>query len=105
MNMIETNIIESDEENTQWANGWVFFKNTEISQNYFPKKENCTDWMKGFLSAMADYDLDPYREYSSIQAALLDKGISGNLLEICLFSVDVIFNSDEWCRLPDVPIR
>ncbi|MDF1583613.1 MAG: hypothetical protein P1P78_09920 [Methyloprofundus sp.] len=104
MNRIEIDIVES-EDDIQWANGWGFFKSAESSPNLLPMKTHCMEWVKGFLTAMADYDIEPYREYDSIQAALLGKGISGNLLEICLFSVEMIFNDDEWCRFPSVPIR
>jgi hypothetical protein len=54
---------------------------------------------------MADYDLEPYREYHSIQAALLYHGIVGYLLEACLLTAETVYASGEWCRWPSVPVR
>jgi len=91
------------EEEILWANGMVFFKSDDDKEKFLPPLDNCCEWMKGFCAAMADYDLN--HENSSIQEALVNKGIKGELLEVCLISAETIFSGDEWERIPDVPIR
>ncbi|MCF7970288.1 MAG: hypothetical protein K9L22_03865 [Methylococcaceae bacterium] len=101
MNTMDTEV----EEEILWANGWVFFKGGEDVQKFLPQLDNCLEWMKGFLAAMTEYNIEPYQEYQSVQEALHSQGISGDVLEACLISTESIANSDEWCRFPDVPIR
>lgn len=69
------------------------------------KDADLAEWIKGFYAAQADDDLDPYRHYPSIQAALLDLGIDVDLLEACLRAAEVVQSSDEWCLRPSVPVR
>ncbi len=92
-----------DKENNAWADGWAFYRIADKSAHYLPTLANCDDWIKGFAAALADYDL--MHENPSIQAALLNQGISGDLLDACLNSADAVVASDEWCRWPTVPVR
>jgi len=89
-------------ESDLWGYGWAFYKK-DGSSDLMPPVENCIEWMQGFCIAMADYDIG--KEDASIQEALVNKGIQGELLESCLVSAESIFKSDEWQRVPDVPVR
>lgn len=88
-----------------WSHGWAFYKS--CGSGSLPSGDNpadLLDWMKGFGAAMADYDLD--NEYPSIQAALLDYGIDGDLLEECLQSAELIVQEPVFNRWPPSrPIR
>jgi len=85
-----------------WDSGWAFYK-SDRSDFLMPPIENCNEWMQGFCTAMADYDIE--KEDASIQESLINKGIDGELLESCLVSAELIFKSEEWQRVPDVSIR
>jgi hypothetical protein len=61
------------------------------------------DWLKGFCAAMADYDLDG--QYPSVQAALLQYGIDGDLLETWLQAAEMSLDETEFTRWPSVPVR
>jgi hypothetical protein len=67
--------------------------------------DDCVEWIKGYVAAMADYDLDKYHEHPSIMAALLYHGIDGDLLEACLLAAEIVRTSGEWYRWPSVPVR
>lgn len=88
-----------------WAKGWAFYVGGGKSDALLPLFEDCGEWIKGYCAAMADYDLEPYREHPSIQAALLRHGIDGELLEVCLKAADAVVAGDEWNRWPSVPTR
>lgn len=92
-----------NEENSGWNDGWAFYKGVDNSGQYLPTLDNCGEWIKGFAAAMADYGL--VHESPSIQAALLNQGIGGELLEACLNSADAVVASDEWCQWPSVLVR
>lgn len=92
-----------DNEEKSWADGWVFYKSADNSGHYLPTLDNCAEWIKGFAAALADYDL--MHESPSIQTALLNQGISGDLLNACLNSADAVVAGDDWCRWPSVPVR
>jgi len=87
--------------------GWVFFKSDGVRGGHFVpfEDDDMAEWMKGFCAAQADDDLEPYRHYPSIQAALLDLGIDADLLEACLRAAEIVHSSDEWCLWPSVPVR
>ncbi|MBE0472054.1 MAG: hypothetical protein IBX55_21425 [Methyloprofundus sp.] len=86
-----------------WANGWAFYKSENNSEDLLPLIKDSNEWIGGFCAAMADYDLE--HNDSNIQNALLNKGIKGGLLEACLSAAEEVFNDNEWCRFPSVPIR
>jgi len=98
-----------EEEEKSWANGWVFYKSGDNLGQYLPTVENCAEWIRGFAAALADYDL--MQENASIQAALLNQGISGDLLDACLNAADTVVAvmafvpGDNWRRWPSVPVR
>jgi hypothetical protein len=89
---------------TQFGNGFAFYKGAGKSDRLLPfHGEDHREWIKGFCMAMADYDLE--QEDPTIQAALLNLGIDGDLLEDLLQAAESIADSDEWCRWPSVPVR
>jgi hypothetical protein len=97
--------METDE---LFAEGWSFFKRGGVRDGASVPALNdpldLVEWMKGFGAAMADYDLES--RYPSIQEALLDHGIDGDLLEELLEAAEVIRDGEEWHRWPaDRPIR
>jgi len=94
--------MQMNDEFDLWAYGWAFYKG-DGSKSLMPTVEDCTEWMQGFCIAMADYDIE--KADASIQEALVNKGVEGELLESCLASAELIFQSEEWQRVPDVPIR
>lgn len=101
--MIETPEPISDEANS-WVLGWVFFKTG--GQNNNPDRDPGPDlgeWVKGFAAAMADYDLD--HEYSSLQDALQQYGVEGDLLMNCLESAERIIAEPGFIRWPSVPVK
>ena len=93
------------EEDILWSTGWAFFICEEKPKKNLPPLNGCTEWIKGFCAAMANYAAEPYQEYQSIQEALSRQGIKAELLEACLISAETILSGDEWERVPDVPIR
>ncbi len=86
----------------QFGNGWAFYKRGGVHGGApVPTLDDPLDlieWLNGFAAALADDDLDG--EYPSIQAALLDCGIEGELIEELLEAAEVIHDSGEWCRWP-----
>jgi hypothetical protein len=93
------------DETKQWGNGWAFYKGDGKPDEYLPPIDNCREWIKGYCAAMADYDLESYREHPSIMAALLHHGIDADLLEACLLAAETVCAGGEWCRWPTVPVR
>lgn len=84
--------------------GWVFFKSDGVrGGNFLPFETNLVEWIKGFMAAQADYDLD--REYPSIESALIDYDVEGVLLVKLLQAADTALSGNEWLRLPGVPVR
>lgn len=95
-------------EDELFGRGWAFFTGGgSRNGSSLPALDDPLDlleWMKGFGAAMADYDLDG--RYPSVQAALLDCGVDGDLLEDLLQATEVIRDGEEWHRWPaDRPIR
>lgn len=91
-----------------YGEGWAFYKHGGVRDGAgIPALDDPLDlveWMKGFGAAMAYYDLDGL--HPSIQAALLDHGIDGDLLEELLQAAELILDGEDWCRWPsDRPIR
>lgn len=91
-----------------YGQGWAFFVGGGTRKgNPLPAYDDplaTIEWMKGFAAALADCDL--FGHYPSIEAALVDFGITGELLEELLLACEVIRDGEEWCRWPsDRPIR
>lgn len=86
-----------------WAQGWAFFKSG--GKGFVPAEDDpeLIEWVKGFGAAMADYDLEG--EYPSIQTALLDHGIDGDLLAACLDEAERVLDEPVFNRWPSVPVR
>lgn len=102
-------MIESTTEAEIFGKGWAFFvgggggtrKGDPLPAYDDPLAT--IEWMKGFAAALADCDL--FGHYPSIEAALVDFGITGELLEELLSACEVIRDGEEWCRWPSVPVR
>jgi len=92
-------------EQDRWAAGWAFYKGNGEPRNFLPPANDCLGWIKGYAAAQADYDLESFREHGSIEASLVDHGISGELLESCLVAAESVLAGYEWCRWPSVPVR
>lgn len=86
--------------------GWAFFCGGGVKGGSFLPllTDDLEEWVKGFMAAQADYDVEP-QEFNSIESALIGNGVSGELLSKLLESSEKAFNSDEWLRLPSVPLR
>jgi hypothetical protein len=86
--------------------GWAFFKSDGVRGGAFLplESDNLVEWMKGFMAAQAEYDFP--RQYKSVEAALIDYDAEGALLAKLLDAADTaLLPSDEWLRLPSVPVR
>jgi outer membrane biogenesis lipoprotein LolB len=95
-----------DNEINDYGLGWAFFNTYGVKGGCFLPLEtdNLVEWIKGFMAAQADYDLP--QEYRSVEAALIDNGAEGVLLVKLLEAADTaLLPSDEWLRLPSVPVR
>jgi hypothetical protein len=100
--------MNDNNQKNRWAEGWAFYKSGGVNSEYLPPINDCGEWIKGYAVALADYDLEPYREHPSIQAALLHHGIDGDLNEACLQAAEANLAKligGEWCRWPTVPVR
>jgi hypothetical protein len=98
-------VLNVQNETKRWRDGWAFYKSNWKHDECPPPVGNCVEWIKGNAAAIADYDLEPYREHHSIQAALLHHGIVRHLLKACLLAVETVCGSGDWCRWPSVPVR
>jgi hypothetical protein len=87
----------------RWMEGLDFYKAGGVGRVPDDDDPGLIDWMKGFCTEMADYDLDG--GYPSIQAALLDHGIDADLLEACLGTAERITKEPEFNRWPSAPLR
>jgi len=99
-----------------YGHGWAYYLSDKRPAEYAPglrQGAELVEWMKGFAAAMADNGMIGYDEEAntalyecaSIQAALLDSGVDGDLLEACLLASEAALAGDEWCRWPSVPVR
>jgi hypothetical protein len=92
-------------ENNRWDDGWAFYNGNGKTARFLPPPSGCCEWIKGYCAALADYDLESWQIHPSIQAALVQHGIDGDLLEACLLSAEAVIAGEEWCRWPSVPVR
>ena len=83
--------------------GWAFFKCEGVcGGSFLPfESDDIVEWMKGFMSAQADYDC----QHRSVEAALIDFGVKGDLLVRLLDAATFALETSEWLRLPGVPLR
>lgn len=91
-----------------YGHGWAYYLSDKRPAEFAPghhQGAELVEWVKGFTAAMADNDLEPWRIHHTIQLALLDCGVAGDLLEVCLQAAEVALAGDEWCRWPSVPVR
>jgi hypothetical protein len=91
-----------------YGHGWAYYLGDKRPAEFAPglhQEPELVEWMKGFAAAMADYDPGPTRTHPSIQAALVDLGIDGDLLEDCLKAAEQAVAGGEWCRWPSVHVR
>jgi hypothetical protein len=91
-----------------YGHGWAYYLSDKRPPEFAPvlhQGAELVEWMKGFAAAMADNDLEPWRLHSTIQCALLDNGVDGDLLEACLLAAEAVLDGHEWCRWPSVPVR
>lgn len=100
--------LEEAERDRWFGQGWAFYVGGGAKRGLpLPALDDplvTLEWMKGFAAALADSDLSRY--YPSIEAALVDFGLTGELLEELLQACELIQDSEEWCRWPvDRPIR
>lgn len=98
--------MNTDIEINDYGLGWAFFKSDGVRGGAFLPLEtdNLVEWMKGFMAAQADYDVP--QQYNSVEAALIDMDAEGVLLAKLLDAADTaLLPSDEWLRLPNVPVR
>lgn len=85
--------------------GWAFFNTYGVKGGCFLPLEtdNLVEWIKGFMAAQAEYSLP--KEYRSVESALIDNGAEGELLVKLLQAADSLALGNEWCILPNLPVR
>lgn len=85
--------------------GRVFYKRDGVrGGNFLPlETDDLVLWISGFMSAQADCDIDG--DYQSIEAALIDYDVEGELLIKLLNAAEIALSGDTWLRLPNVPVR
>ena len=82
--------------------GWAFYKSCGDAFN--DQLDHATDddikeWLKGFLAAFADYEI----ENNSVTATLKEFGFDdAKAHKFVLLAQQMINESDEWIRLPSI---
>lgn len=87
--------------------GWAFLKGGGMPGGCLLPDAggDLREWIKGYAAALADYD--PTGDAASIEAALRNDGVEGDLLEKLLLAAEAELadESGEWIRWPSVPVR
>jgi hypothetical protein len=103
--LFEAKLMTAQNNIKRWTDGWDFYKNNGAKQEYLPQVADCEEWIKGYVAAMTDYDVESYPKHHSILTALLHHGIAGDLLEACLCAAESVCTVGEQCSLPSLPVH
>lgn len=82
--------------------GWAFYKTNDARQLPADDVDFC-EWIQGFCAAQIEYDVGG--EYATIESALRDFGVDGDLLSRVLDAADDVLKRNDWIRWPSVPTR